>query len=243
LTQKSIYRGRSLLNEVVRIPFPLPEDAPGADPAEAIRAVAETFNRIGGDHRFGGLGHQQLMAEAKRELTKHVYSYFDVSCDEEILIDYTVKTLQRSATPSRHSKVRTLAVSKLNDRQTYVNTLIDALHAWAGGAGVNLGVRCVLSEKVGVAVLTIAKARGRTRYIEVKAPTDLDEVLLRLNDLSPDRYGSLVYLRNLAILEPPDRMHVVKPLSMRFWLRSAALNDADAAASHLLTRRAQRVKA
>ncbi len=236
LTSKGSYRDRALLTEVLRMAFPLPEESPGRDPSGAVRATAEILARVSRDRRFGSLAHEQLVGDAKRELRKHVYSYFDVSADEEILIEDTVKTLQKSATPSRGSNVPTVATPTERDRQRYVTTLIDTLHTWTGGVGVNLGARCVLSEKAGVAVLTIAKSRNSAGYIEKRASADLDRVLSRLNELSPERYGSLVYLRNLAVMEK-DRMHVVKPLTMRFWLRSAALNDADAAASHLLTQR------
>jgi hypothetical protein len=221
---------------VLRIPFPLPAGAPGEDPAGAVQAVADIFSRVGSDARFGGLGHDQLISTAKREMTKHVYSYFDVSSDEQILIKDTVEILQRSATPSRGSKVPTLAPPTENERRRYAGTLIEALRAWTGGAGGDLRAECILSEKSGVAVLTIGKSRSSASYSEVNASANLDQVLSRLRTLAPERYGSLVYLRNLAILEK-DRIHVVKPLTRRFWLRSAALNDADAAASRLLDRR------
>lgn len=236
LSSKGFYRERALLSEVLRMPFPLPHDAPARDPAGAVRAVEDVFARVKRDPRFGNLGHDQLITDAKCELTKHVYSYFDVNADEEILIEDTVKTLQPSATPTRDSDPPTLARCTEPHRQKYVRTLIDTLHAWAGHDDANLGARCVVSEKAGVAVLTIAKTRGPAKYSEARASADLDRVLARLQTLSPERYGSLVYLRNLAVMET-DRMHIVKPLTMRFWLRSAALNDADAAASHLLSRK------
>jgi hypothetical protein len=98
---------------------------------------------------------------------------------------------------------------------------------------VRLSARCVLSEPAGVAVLTIMKSKDPLAFSETTASASLDKVLLHLKDIAPERYGSLVYLRNLAVLDH-DRMYVVKPLSLRFWLRSSALNDSDAAASHLL---------
>jgi hypothetical protein len=241
-TSKSIYRGRSLLNEVMRIPFPLPEDAPGVSPKHSVHAVTEIFARISRDRQFGGLGYEDRIRDAKRELTKYVYSYFDVTPDEQILIEDTIKTLRKSATPSRGSQIPTLRPPTKQQRECYAQTLIDALGAWAGSTSVQLGARCVLSEKAGVAVLTVAKTRGRSTYSESQASQDLDQVFSRLKQISPERYGSLVYLRNLAVFET-DCMHVVKPLTLRFWLRSAALNDADAAAAHLLTRAPARARA
>lgn len=179
LTSKPIYRGNPLLNEVLRIPFPLPQDAPGHDAAEAVRAVAAAFDRVGSDPRFGGIGHEQLIMDARRELTKHVYSYFDVNPDEEILIEDTVRVLQKSATPSRSSNIPTLAAPNASHRTRYANTLLDALHEWAGDTRGRLSASCVLSEKVGVGVLTIAKTRGLAAYSETRASADLEQALSR----------------------------------------------------------------
>ncbi|MCH8148695.1 MAG: N-6 DNA methylase [Planctomycetes bacterium] len=239
LSSCSFYR-YPFLNEVLRMPFPLPKDAPGSGPPEAVRAVERIFERVKRDSRFGRLGHEALVAEAKHDLTEHVYSYFDVNADEMILIEDVVQTLQKSATPSRGSNVPTLAASLPPDREQYASTLIDALHAWAGDVRTNLSATCVTSENAGVGVLTIAKARNSTKYSETTSSADLDRILSRIERISPERYGSLVHLRNLAVLEK-DRIHIVKPLTMRFWLRSAALNDADAAATHLLRRRSETV--
>lgn len=241
LTSKAIYRGNPLLNELLRMPFPLPADAPGSDAAEAVRVVSAIFAEVGHDPRFGGFGHDQLISDVKREAVKHVYAYFDITPDEEILIEDTVSTLQGSATPSRGSYVPTLATPTISDRQRYASSLIESLGAWSGRESESLHARCVLSDKSGVAVLTIANGRGVGKYSEAKASPDLDRVLSHLMALSPERYGSLAYLRNLAVMER-DRMHIVKPLSMRFWLRSAALNDSDAAATHLLSRPRREVK-
>jgi hypothetical protein len=242
LTSKPIYRGNPLLKEVMRIPFPLPEHAPGRDPFDIVRAITRIIDRVRADARFGGLGHQEAVKEARSELSKLVYTYFDVSPDEEILIADTVETLRRSATPSAGSAIRTLAESNAHQRRQYAATLSGALRAWTGNSAPNVDVQCVVSQTSKVAVLTIAKASAPTRYEETNASDAFNQVLSRLKQLSPDRYGSLVYLRNLAVLDN-DRIHVTKPLALRFWLRSAALNDADVMATRLLTRRFERVQA
>ena len=61
LTSKPIYRGKSLLNEILRMPFPMPQDAPGSDAAESVRAVAARLADVRRDPRFGNLGHHQLI--------------------------------------------------------------------------------------------------------------------------------------------------------------------------------------
>jgi hypothetical protein len=238
LTSKAIYRGNPLLTEVLRMPFPLPEEAPGPEAADAVAAVADIFDRVAKDSRFGRFGHHQLIQDARREVVKHVYAYFDIDPDEEILINDVVTTLQGSSTPGRGSLVPTLATPRANDRRRYAETLLEAMYRWSGQADGRLRARCILAEKAGVAVLTISKARGSGTFEETKSSAELDDVLQRLREIAPERYGSLVYLRNLAVLDN-GRMHIVKPLTMRFWLRSAALNDADAAASHLLSKGGQ----
>jgi hypothetical protein len=241
LTTKPIYRGKSLLNEVLRFPFPLPQHAPGRDPRAAVSAVADIFARVLRDRRFGTVGHDDLIRAATDETVPHVYSYFDVSPDELILIDDTVHTLRPSATPSRGSHIPTLAVPSRSDRALYASTLIDTLYAWAGGNGADLRATCVVSNTTGVAVLTVGRTRDAKEYYETEASADMDNVLQRLKALLPERRGSLLYLRNAGVFDQ-DRMHVVKPLTMRYWMRSAALNDADAAAAHLLSRRPKTVR-
>lgn len=232
LTTKPYYRGKSHLNEVLRFPFPLPEDAPSDDAKGAVHAVAQIFSQMGNDWRFEAFGHDQLIAETQEDLKPHVYSYFGVTSDEQVLIEDTIAVLERSVTPHRGSKPPTLAPSTMESRKTYAATLVDALRAWAGG-GIDLGASCIVSEAAGVAVLTVGKVSELDQYTEIGASIELEHVLARLLKLAPERYGSLVYLRNLAILEG-EKVHIVKPLTMRFWLRSAALNDADAVAARLL---------
>jgi hypothetical protein len=233
LTQKAIYRGRTLLNEVLRLPFPLPKDAPGPNPQAAVDGVAAIFERVDKDKRFGGLGHDQLISEAKNDVWQQVLAYFDVSSDEQVLIEDTINVLQESATPSRGSHVKTLAKPTEGERRRYSEALLDSLRRWAGQKKNPLSARCIVSDAAGVAVLTMSKAGNPHDYHETRASADLDVVLQHLKKLSPDRYGSLMYLRNLAVLEP-DQIHIVKPLVTRHWLRSVALNDADAAADYLL---------
>jgi len=240
LTTKSFYRGRALLNEMLRFPFPLPDEAPGAKAKDAVQAVGEAFDRMERDKRFHNLGHDQLVSETEDFVFQQVFAYFDVDADERILIEDTLGVLQEGSTPSRTTNVPALKKPNETDRVRYVETLLDSLRRWSGKNAGKLSARCALSDAAGVGVLTIMKLGGEPSYTETTASADLDKILLRLKNLAPDRYGSLVYLRNLAVLEG-DRMHIVKPLTMRFWLRSAALNDADAAVSHLLTPRPRRV--
>jgi len=49
--------------------------------------------------------------------------------------------------------------------------------------------------------------------------------------------GSFSYLRGFRYFEP-DRLHLLKPATMRNWCRTAALNDADAIFEHLVTQSA-----
>lgn len=239
LTTKSFYRGRALLNEILRFPFPVPEKAPGPKAKEAVEAVAEAFGRMEKDARFASFGRYHLEDEIRQEVSEHVFTYFDVDFDERILIEDTLGVIQKGSTPSRTSSVSALRRPSSSERSQYVATLLDSLRRWSGQTNVKLSALCVLSDSAGVGVLTITKSKEPLTYTESTASADLDKALLRLKDIAPDRYGSLVYLRNLAILDG-DGLHIVKPLSLRFWLRSAALNDSDAAASHLLSRRSGR---
>jgi len=51
----------------------------------------------------------------------------------------------------------------------------------------------------------------------------------------PERRGGGEMVRGLKVFDK-DQLHIVKPLMLRFWTQTAALNDADEIASAILRR-------
>lgn len=116
LSSASFYR-YPFLSEVLRLPFPLPDAAPGRDPKASVKAVAKIFADTKRDARFGSLGYFGHIEESKRQLAAHVYSYYGINAYEAVLIEDTVDTLKKSAQPARGSTIPTLKDPSDEDRR------------------------------------------------------------------------------------------------------------------------------
>jgi hypothetical protein len=65
------------------------------------------------------------------------------------------------------------------------------------------------------------------------AEDPVEELLNKIRDSSGDFVGTIHYLRGFAFYEGTN-VHLLKPLSRRYWTRTAALNDADEILSHMM---------
>jgi len=84
------------------------------------------------------------------------------------------------------------------------------------------------------AVVVISRAKGKPKpYHETSASQEMRQVLNRIHRLLPAKRGGFVYYRNLKIFDK-NHIYIVKPMTLRSWMRTTALNDADEIASAVL---------
>jgi hypothetical protein len=93
------------------------------------------------------------------------------------------------------------------------------------------------SRELGLIFLTVLFSDARKRYVEVGGDLELWKALDDVAAAAKDKNGSFSYLRGFRYFEP-DRLHLLKPATMRNWCRTAALNEADAIFEHLVTQSA-----
>jgi hypothetical protein len=223
--------------ELLRMPFPLPAECP--DPARArtiVDTVVARMDRLKKDIEGGALGRKEKVAAAKRELEPLVREYYDIDPHEAMLIKDTVEVFEPSSTPtSTAGDVPTLRKADQKNRQDYVATLCEVLNTWAKQAGFLVWGKVVFSSGAGQAAVTISKAQPPKKYGEHEASADLRDALERVRKLLPRSTGGFVRLRSLNVFDG-DLIHIVKPLTLRAWTRTVALNDADEIAAAILTR-------
>ena len=170
------------------------------------------------------------------ELEPLVREYYDIDPHEAMLIKDTVKVFEPSSTPtSTMGDVPTLRRAEKEDRLCYVATLCEVLNTWAERAKFRAWGRVVYSSGAGQAVVTISKVHPPRIYEEHEAPAELRDVLKRIRKQLPRATAGFVRRRSLNIFEG-NLIHIVKPLTLRAWTRTAALNDADEIAAAILNR-------
>jgi hypothetical protein len=90
----------------------------------------------------------------------------------------------------------------------------------------------------GVGAIELRKVAGQSD-VGVRSSQDGDDrkllaILARLRALHGTQLGSVELLRGLKVFDR-DHVYLFKPLQLRFWTRTAALNDSDSIAAAILT--------
>ena len=226
-----IERDIARTEEILELPFPLPEDMSDPERSHAIlRSCALRLRQLRDELQKPSnlLQGESLVRDAQRELYEFVCDYFDICQWERELIDDTVKVFRPSSTPGSmdSQKLLTAQSSKLVHRREYAETLIRTFRGWTR-TRKHLSTECSIAAKVGLAIITIGISDKARRYIESSAEEYVAKVLTNIQkSTSVKKTATFHYLRGFALYEP-DCVHLLKPLSRRHWTRTAALNDAD----------------
>jgi hypothetical protein len=234
--------GRDQLHvyESLNLPFPLPDDDLAADDAaEIVREAADIIKRVERDGVKAASGERaKLVEDAKKQLEPLVEAYFSVNDTERILITDTLKLWQ----PSIHKQNLDLDIPALRfpdhkDRKRYADTLAGELNRFSRKEQIRISVDGMASEELNLVFATVIFGGEKHPYRETGGDAKLLEALDRMNKAAQEENGPISYLRGFTYCAR-DRVHILKPGTMRNWCRTAALNDADAVFEHLQGMRA-----
>jgi hypothetical protein len=229
--------GRDQLHvyESLNLPFLLPGDDLAADDAEdIIHKAAEIIGRF---KRKGAKAAPDKRAElidvAKKQLEPLVEAYFSVSDTERMLIADTLELWQ----PSIHKQNLDLDIPALRfpqekDRKRYADTLRAELNRYSRKAQIRVSVEGMASEDLNLVFATVIFGSEKRPYRETGSNAELWKTLDSVNKEAQKENGPISYLRGFTYCIR-DRVHILKPGTLRNWCRTAALNDADTVFEHL----------
>jgi hypothetical protein len=225
-----IERDIARLEEILELPFPLPEDMPDPERSGGIlRSCANRMRKLSVDlqkpeHLLSG---DSLIQDVQSDLYKFVCDYFDISVWEQHLIRDTVNIFRPSSTPGSldSDKLFTARSSTKGDRKAYAETLVKTFRDWSSSER-HLWAATTIADKLGLAVITFGIADRARQYEESSSNDWLSQTLASIRKSSA-KDGSLFSCLRGFILYEADRVHILKPITRRHWTRTAALNDAD----------------
>ena len=225
-----IERDIARLEEILELPFPLPEDTQDPKRSETIlRSCAQQLRKLRVELQKPKnlLKRESLVQDAQDELHQFVYEYFEICEWEQHLIEDTVDLFLPSSTPGSLSseKLYTVQPSKLTHRKEYADTLVKTFRGWTN-TNRHLWAEGSVAEKFGLALITFGVGDKAKKYAESSAEDRVMQMLDSIRQTTAQNGVLFSRLRGFALYEP-DRVHIVKPLNRRHWTRTAALNDAD----------------
>ncbi len=220
-------------NQLLSLPFPELNELP--DP-EAAKKAEKTIIRIIDNllsEKDKVLQGRFPDNETVERLNQLVYRYYGLTEDEIIVIEDTIKYVLPSIQP-RAKKMPPLW-SKTNQRhwQEYMEVLSATLESW-------LMPNCYISATLTVGHpylvligLRISSKRPQKPLAINKTNDAFNAALSRINTGLRQEISRNFYLVPDLRIFVNDTLYLIKPKIMRFWTKSAALNDADAIVADL----------
>lgn len=230
------------VEEVLRLPFPLPADRPNAGRAQAI--VDQVASHIEQAMRAAVqpmTDHGDLVESAQACIEPMVFEYFDVIEAERVLIADTLAVAVPSFRPSRdRAVVPSLELASGDDCDRYNERLCETLNSWTRRDEHTVIGSAVSSQSMGVGIIALENSRpGADRPHGVRA--SVLGLLAQIQQAVSTRLNVIEIVRGLKVFDG-SRLYIVKPLGRAHWTESAALNDADEIASTILMQNPERAR-
>ena len=225
-----IERDIARLEEILELPFPLPEDMNDPERSQSIlHSCAQRLRKLRNDLQKPSnlLKQADLVQDAQHELYALICQYFEISDWERHLIKDTVEIFRPSSTPPsmESDKLITAKPSTPLHRREYAQTLIQTFRGWSRTKRY-LWSQGSIASKTGLALITFGIGDKAKSYVEERLEDRVTRALDSIGRTISREGVVFSRLRGFALYEP-DRVHILKPLSRRHWTRTAALNDAD----------------
>lgn len=226
------------VNEVLRLPFPLPDQQ--ADPKRAwqiVHAVAKILGEASHAADADFVDRSRIVQDAAAEIEPLVEEYFDVVPPDKFLIEDTVNTIIPSTRPTRaRPGVPSVMPATQSARQAYLDRLCLVLNGWAKQGPFGVRGQVQGSDLLGIGLAVIEKVE-HSQMTEPMPPvgSDLLQLLSKVREAIPRHYRTLDVVRGVMVFDRTF-LYVLKPGGQRFWTQTAAMNDADEIAATILMR-------
>jgi hypothetical protein len=231
------------VEELLRLPFPLPnamhDSARGRKIIEEVASAVQAATR---ESRNTLVNREAVIDEAQRKLNELIYEYFDVAPTERVLVEDTVRLAFESFRPSAHAlSIPAIKPSTPEDRSRYMSRLCQTLNGWAQNRETQVTGAANVSNEAGIGWVVLERIGVRKNgMLQAKFNGDLLAALDKLRDAASIKSNTFELARGIKVFDGP-RLYMVKPLGLRYWSETAALNDADEIAGSILMRASEKL--
>ena len=233
---RSMFHEEVHVNELLRLPFPLPSHQPNIERSEAIvEEVAQIVQEALAQSKNNFMARNNSIIGATETIAPLVDEYFDIQQSERILIEDTINILIPSIQPSQKTMpVPTVAPISDEQQAVYIERVCDTLNLWTKNGPYMVRGDMIASAKLGIGIAKLEKVeRSYTTHSMDRIGRDLLDAFDRLRSAIPPTQRTLDPTRELMLFDR-NSLYVVKPNGQRYWSQTAALNDADEIAGTIL---------
>ncbi|ABQ24378.1 hypothetical protein Gura_0162 [Geotalea uraniireducens Rf4] len=226
----SLGADRALVHEEQLLALPFPEIDELPDP-KAARNAADKIVMIFDDlllHKDTYSQGQFPDNETIEEVNRLVYQYYGLTESEFILIEDTLNYILPSIQPRNKSFPHLWNKAGKKQWQEYMITLLSALEEWLDN-GSHLSATLITDNPdVLLLGLKIEQSRPKQSITFCEQGGDFNKTLSKINEELKQQVSRNIQLMPDLRIFIADTLYLLKPRTMRYWLKSTALNDADA---------------
>ena len=239
-------RGDLLIDELVRLPFPEPDELLDAGRSRAaLREVAEQMREAAAwvrnkqHHPFAEHETADRIRSLRERCHALIADYFGLLEVEKILLHDWKHVIEPSCTPTKDKReVPAHAPAGAEHRERYIHRLLDTLNGFfpheTNRFDCSLRMAAA-SADLGMVGLTLVPKASPLQPLppERHDARELEDALSRLGSYLTEASGGFE-LRRGACVFVQDGACLILPLRRRFFTETAAINDADTLAAALL---------
>ena len=212
-------------DQLLDLPFPLPEETP--EPQRSHNAAKELIALIDGasEKLDSPMQSPDVLDQMLDEVDRLACDYFALTEREMLVVEETWEYVVPALQPGPSAFPRIWEPPSPEKRREYAQVLTSSLDDWTE-AGSRVSVALVASsDDLAVLRLRLCSTKDWVEYTE-----ESNEIGKLLADIARESNtelpGNIHQVSNLRMYAGDD-MYMVKPNSMRFWMRTAAQDDAD----------------
>ena len=217
--------------QLLHLPFPDPEDTPDPERSRvAQRQLVDILDQLL-ELKDKPLTGEKIETQILRA-DDLVFDYYGLIDEEKMLVRDSLTAIIPSMQPRKGAITALMEGASPKERMQYCRTLRAALGEWLH-PGADLGIRLIEGGAEAVVVELRLGATWPDVLVE-QGEQELRVALDRILLLLPQHASRNVEVQPNLKVFIKDSIYLTKPLSRRYWLSSAGLNDADEIAGDLL---------
>ncbi|MBD2387493.1 HsdM family class I SAM-dependent methyltransferase [Cylindrospermum sp. FACHB-282] len=166
--------------------------------------------------------------DLKKQLDKAVFDLYDLNDDERVLVEDTTQiTIDLYMNREKSTKLREPKISELEAYALHFMSVIEPFFDTLKERSIAADIFDIANTPLQVVKFRILPYSGREQIVQTVQAEDLITVLKSIAKQLPPKFGDRVFTRRNLKVYVGENIYIIKPCQLRYWSRSAGLNDAD----------------
>lgn len=214
-----IERHKVMTQDLVQLPVPKPNE-------DNERLIAQIIEIEG---RLRESSNKSLEKDLRKQLDKAVFDIYGLNDDERILVEDTTQiTIDLYM---NREKSAALKKPKATDLEAYTLSFMSVIEPFFDTLkerSIVADIFDIANTPLQVVKFSIVPYPGREQVVQTVQAEDLITVLKSIAKQLPSKLADRVFTRRNLKVYVGENIYIIKPCQLRYWSRSAGLNDADA---------------